>query len=591
MNRILAFFSIAVALLGATAIPAAGQGTTRVSVDSAGAEGNGESHEPAISPDGRFVAFYSSASNLVPGDTNGVDDVFVHVRRTGETSRVSVDSANAQGNGGSYISPISSISTDGRFMTFWSYSSNLVPGDGNGVVDIFVRDRETGATSRVSVDSAGAEGNGDCGRSSISSNGRFVAFHSAASNLAPGDTNNLTDVFVHDRETGATSRVSVDSSGAGGNTFGYFSAISSNGRFVVFESSSSNLVPGDTNGTNDIFVHDLRTGLTSRVSVDSAGVEGNGFSSYSAISSNGRFVAFNSSASNLVPGDTNDDSDVFVHDRRTGATSRVSIDSAGAEAIGSSTGPSISPNGRFISFHSGASNLVPNDANGSDDVFVHDRWTGETSRVSVDSAGAEGNGNSRGASMSSLGHFIAFDSDASNLAPGDTNGKTDIFVRDRSACDEGRVNAGAGEIVDVLFVNGSAGGPARRIALAPNTPFVVNLDSSPAAPGPGVYAMYAWPGASVPGEERVLPFGIGTTCRATPLSGGGRMPRAIWNSTGQRALGAPTMPSPLTPATLLEFPAGLGSAGSFYLQGIIADPGSAGSKPASVTNGITIDVR
>ena len=401
--------------------------TTRVSVDSAGAEGNNNSGTPSISSNGRYVAFRSTASNLVPGDGNGHTDVFVHDRQTGLTTRVSVDSAGAEGNNLS-IEP--SISADGSCVAFASFASNLVTGDGNGE-DVFVHDLRTGLTTRVSVDSAGAEGNDFSREPSISSNGRYVAFRSIASNLVPGDGNGHSDVFVHDRWTGLTTRVSLDSAGAEGNLASSQPSISSNGRCVAFLSEASNLVPGDGNGGIDVFVHDRQTGLTTRVSVDSAGAEGNSNSGPPSISSTGRYVAFGSTASNFVPEDGNNAGDIFVHDRRTGLTTRVSVDSAGAEGNSGSTVPSISANGHYVAFASLATNLVPEDGNLANDIFVHDRQTGLTTRVSVNSAGAEGDSNSLEPSISSSGRYVAFHSGASNLVPGDGNGEVDCFVHGR----------------------------------------------------------------------------------------------------------------------------------------------------------------
>ena len=183
----------------------------RVSVDSIGAEADSNSYYPSISSDGRYVAFESGASNLVAGDTNGDSDIFVHDRTTGNTTRVSVDSAGAEADSESY-SP--SISGDGRYVAFYSYASNLVAGDTNGQVDIFVHDRTTNTTTRVSVDSIGAEGDSESVFPSISSDGGYVAFYSRASNLVAGDTNGDSDIFVHERTTNTTTRVSVDSSGA-----------------------------------------------------------------------------------------------------------------------------------------------------------------------------------------------------------------------------------------------------------------------------------------------------------------------------------------------------------------------------------------
>ena len=348
--------------------------TTRVSVDSAGNPGNGDSGYAAISADSRYTAFSSSASNLVPGDTNGSRDIFVHDSQTGSTTRASVDSAGNQANG---PSAIPEISADGRYIVFCSDASNLVPGDTNSYWDVFVYDRQTGATTRVSVSSGGNQGTyGGCCYFSgavISADGRYVAFESGASNMVPGDTNGIPDIFVRDRQTGVTERVSVDSAGNQGNGYSWWAAISADGRYVAFYSEASNLVPGDTNGAPDVFVRDRQTGTTTRVSVDSAGNQANGSSAKPAMSADGRYTGFSSSASNLVPGDTNAVPDIFVHDSQTGTTTRVSVDSAGNQANQSSEDPAISADGRYVAFSSSAWNLVPGDtAYGPKDIFVHD---------------------------------------------------------------------------------------------------------------------------------------------------------------------------------------------------------------------------
>jgi len=402
--------------------------TTRVSIASDGAQGNGFSGAAAISADGRYVAFWSEATNLVPGDTNAREDIFVHDQVTSATTRVSIASDGAQANSAA-LWP--SISANGRYVAFYSGASNLVPGDTNGAADIFVHDRDTATTSRVSVASDGTQANGGSGYFPlISADGRYVAFESDASNLVPGDTNGTTDIFVHDRETGATSRVSVASNGDQANAWSSQPSISTNGRYVTFWSYASNLVPGDTNGTVDVFVHDRETGATTRVSVASDGAQANGHSnSPSSISANGRYVVFHSEASNLVPGDTNGLTDIFVHDRETGATTRVSVASNGAEANHESRQPSISTDGRYVAFRSYASNLVPGDTNGTADIFVHDRVTGATTRVSVANDGNQANDASTWPSVSADGRFVAFGSYASNLVPGDTNGTADVFLR------------------------------------------------------------------------------------------------------------------------------------------------------------------
>jgi LPXTG-site transpeptidase (sortase) family protein len=427
LTLLITFIVIVLLVLPVAVLAAAGD-TTRVSVDSSGTQANGNSNMSSISTGGRYVTFDSDASNLVTGDTNGRLDVFVHDRINGATTRVSVDSSGTQGNGHSF-SP--SISSDGRYVAFQSDATNLVAGDTNEVDDVFVHDRNTGATTRVSVDSSGTQGNGGSYNPYISSDGRYVVFLSNARNLVAGDTNFVYDIFVHDRTTGATTRVSVDSSGVQGNDNAFQPSISSDGRYVLFYSKASNLVTGDTNGVFDVFVHDRTTGVTRRISVDSSGVQGNDHSSVPYISSDGRYVAFASNATNLVAGDTNGVNDVFVHDLTTGATTRVSVDSSGVQGNGGSFTPSISSDGRYVVFLSAATNLVAGDTNGVSDVFVYDMITGATKRVSVDSSGVQGNGDPSYPYISSDGGYVAFVSYASNLVTGDTNGTEDVFVHER----------------------------------------------------------------------------------------------------------------------------------------------------------------
>ncbi|MEW6074124.1 MAG: hypothetical protein AB1726_16205 [Planctomycetota bacterium] len=355
---------------GLSALVAAQGTTTLASVDSAGIQASNWSREAAVSADGGSVAFSSFAPNLVPGDTNWKVDIFVHDQRTGATTRVSVDSAGIQGN---EDSGEASISAGGRFAAFRSLAFNLVPGDTNWRWDVFVHDRQSGQTTRVSVSSEGAQGDEDGDEPVISADGRFVAFSSKATNLVAGDTNARRDVFVHDRQSGETTRVSVSSEGTAGNGDSYSPSISADGRCVAFESGASNLVGGDTNARWDVFVHDLKPGETTRVSVGLWGAEGDGYSGYPAISSDGRCVTFGSGSTNFVAGDTNGWWDVFVHDRQRRATVRVSVDSTGDEGNGTSGPSAISSDGRYVVFQSIASNLVPGDMNVAHDIFVHDR--------------------------------------------------------------------------------------------------------------------------------------------------------------------------------------------------------------------------
>jgi Tol biopolymer transport system component len=424
--------------------------TERVSVASDGAQGNMGSWSTSISADGRYVAFDSVADNLVVGDTNGYNDIFVHDRVTGETTRVSVASDGIQGN---YYSINPSISANGRYVAFDSNASTLVLGDTNGCSDVFEHDRVTGETTRISVASDGTQGNESSFYPSVSADGRYVAFESASSNLVVGDTNDYVDVFVHDRVTGETTLISVATDGTQGIGGSYRPFISADGGNIAFVSGASNLVVGDTNGTEDIFVHDQESGETTRVSVASNGLQGNSSSGYlfsnpdifrPSISADGRFVAFQSQASNLVDGDSAmcwgwelkhpiyyNCSDIFVHDRQTGGTTRVSVASDGTQGNFDTYLQSISADGHFVEFESWASNLVAGDTNYANDIFVHDQLTGETTRVSVSNDGIQGNFDSGGSSISADGRYVAFGSSATNLVVGDTNGTADAFVRDR----------------------------------------------------------------------------------------------------------------------------------------------------------------
>lgn len=365
----------------------------RISVSSDGTEANNNSGSPSISADGRYVAYGSDATNLVPGDTNGVVDIFVFDRDTNTTERVSVASDGTEANDHS-AQP--SISADGRFVTYASGASSLVPGDTGGY-DIFVFDRETETTTRISVPGDATEVFYQCFNPSISADGRFITYDSNASSLVPDDTNGTTDVFVFDRLTNTTTRVSVASDGSEANDSSDDPSISADGRFVTYRSHASNLVSGDTNGTGDVFVLDRQTGTITRVSVPTdAGDEG-GFQP--EISANGQFVSYSKSLQG-----------VFVFDRLTNTTT--------AASEGTGFHSSISADGRFVTYD----NVFTDRPNDTTDVFLFDRLTNTITTVS------ETNNLSGGPSISADGRFLAYSSNATNLVPGDTNGAHDIFV-------------------------------------------------------------------------------------------------------------------------------------------------------------------
>jgi hypothetical protein len=382
----------------------------------------------SLSSDGRYTTFESSADNLVVGDLDSASDVFVYDRQTGQTEMVSVD-ANGINVYGYFYDP--SISDDGRYVAFYGYSDELTPNDTNSTEDVYVRDRQTGVVTRVSVKSNGAQANGYSYDPHISANGQFVVFVSYASNLVAGDTNNAYDVFVHNRTTGTTTRVSLKAASTQTNDSSWLPAVSADGNLVAFYSYATNLVTGDTNDSPDVFVRDIAAKTTTRVSVSSAGVQGNSWSEGPQISDNGRYVSFTSDADNLVTGDVNGNTDVFIRDRQTNTTTLVSRDAAGNQAEWA-YGSSLSADGALVAFES-PSGLLPGGATNSYDVYVRNWQTGTIVRASVSNSNAGGNGESWGPALSADGTAVAFHSVATNLVTGDNNLATDIFVRKMSA--------------------------------------------------------------------------------------------------------------------------------------------------------------
>ncbi|MCU7728519.1 hypothetical protein ODJ79_32815 [Actinoplanes sp. KI2] len=407
----------------ASGIPAHADGTagttTAVAVTPDGKPDMDSSDSSSVSADGRYVAFRSASKRLVPGDTKRSFDIFVRDRQAGTVERVSVDSAGHQGSGDS---DAPSISADGRFVAFNSKSANLVPGDTNGWSDVFVHDRQTGTTERVSQGTGGEEANWDSFNPSLSADGRFVVFESAATNLVAGDTNDVPDAFVVDRQTGRTERVSVDSYGRQATDIVTQSSISADGRYVAFVSAAPNLdLRPDTNHAADVFVHDRSTAETERVSLTAAGTQASGPSLVARISGDGRHVAFEADG-NLVPDDTNNQADIYVRDLNTGALTWASREEfrRPTETPGRTptVRPAISADGRFVAFTSGQHGLVPNDGNGRWDVFVRDVQTGGIELASSADDGTQATGESRDPSISADGRFVAFTSYAQNLVPG-----------------------------------------------------------------------------------------------------------------------------------------------------------------------------
>jgi len=381
--------------------------------------GDGGSQGASISGDGRYVAFSSRADNLVPDDTNGNYDPFVKDMTTGTITRISNPRA-------SYDTP--RMSADGRYVVYSGRDDQVGDDTGRRYNDIFVRELATATVTIASTDSAGMASDGHSGCPSISADGRYVAFESYADNLVSGDTNNASDVFVKDLSTGIVTRVSTDSAGHEGNAASNSASISADGRYVAFISDADNLVSDDTNGQIDIFVKDLSTGITTRAStVGTQSYQGFVFPQSLSISADGRYVAFYSYADNLVSGDTNGRTDIFIKDLWTGITTRASTDSAGHEGNLDSYDPSISADGRYVAFMSGASNLVSGDTNSASDVFMKDLKTGKTMLISKGDPGTAGDGESLWPSISADGRYVAFNSSADNLYPLDPTRSGNVF--------------------------------------------------------------------------------------------------------------------------------------------------------------------
>lgn len=429
MRRLLCAVSIVLIVAAWPSAAAAGDSIEVASVASDGTRADSVSFNAALNSDGQIVAFWSGATNLVSDDENGAYDVFVRDRSSGTTERVSVSSDGSEGNADSTHT---AVSRDGRFVAFISAASNLVSDDTNEAWDVFVRDRRAGTTERVSVASDGTAGNGHSDRSvSISDDGRYVVFSSTATNLVADDTNEVVDVFLHDRVAHSTIRVSVSNGERQGDGDSDSAVISGDGGHVAFRSEASNLVRDDANEAADIFVRDLAHNTTKLVSISNRGRQGNRNSTAPSISRDGRFIAFGSGARSLTPGDTNEVWDIFVRDQHEGTTTRVNLSSDGEQTNAGSDLPSISADGRYVAFRSRASNLVADDNNWSTDVFVNDRLTGTTHRISVSSEGAEGFTHSDAPSISADGKYVAFESGAENFDPDDTNWAFDIFIAAR----------------------------------------------------------------------------------------------------------------------------------------------------------------
>ncbi|MFC5831836.1 S8 family serine peptidase [Nonomuraea insulae] len=389
--------------------------TERVSLGTDGRQANHDTWWPELSGDGSVVVYASFATNLTDEqDTNGELDVFSTDLRTRATERVSVPIGGGVANSFS-LSP--TVSRDGRFVGFNSGASNLVQGDTNGVSDSFLYDRQTGTAEMISVSSDGTPGDDLSGAPRVSADGRYAVFDSMASNLVPGDTNESNDVFLRDRQTGTTERISVAQDGTQVTGNAREATISADGRYVTFQASTPDLVPGDDNGEMDSYLLDREARTLKRITGPYPDTSTDG----PVISADGTALAFTNGVGL---------GEIYVHDLASGKSDLVSVtvDGQGTRAL--TFAPSLSGDGGKVAFYSDSGALVSGDTNQLSDVFLRDVAAGTTTRLSAAPGGVEGDGRSTLPSISEDGRYVTFESTSANLAEGDTNRRSDVFVHD-----------------------------------------------------------------------------------------------------------------------------------------------------------------
>jgi uncharacterized repeat protein (TIGR01451 family) len=397
------------------------------SASAAGVPSDGEALAPSVSADGAMVAFFSTATNLHPADTDAGPDVYVKNVRTDEVVLVSRGAGGAKGNGDSRL-PV--VSPDGKRVAFVSEATNLHPA---GVPGVYVKDLATGALELASVTQAGAPANAGADRVALSADGRRVAFSTPATNLDPRDSVADFDVYVKDLDSGRLTLASLSASGE--KRVGLFGSLapslSADGSRVAFHSDAAGLHPDDGDQTGDVFVRDLQTGQLVLASTNDVGAKGNGQSSAPSLAGDGRKVAFVSFATNLDPALTvNGLAAIYLKDLVTGDLSLVSRDAAGGLILGGISAPSMSADATRIAFDSSSTNAHPADADAVSDVFVKDLATGHVFLASASSAGVKGNGASYPAALSSDGSTAVFRSEATNLHPADTDSASDVYAKE-----------------------------------------------------------------------------------------------------------------------------------------------------------------
>lgn len=419
-----------------------------MSTSSTGAQGTGISGSPRLSTDGRFLAFQTNAFNLT-GDPALNFQVVLKDTATGAVDVVSRSPLGPPGNGGAFSSGWPS--EDGRYVAFSSTATNLVAPDGNGnLADAFVFDRQLNAIERVSISSAGVQGNERTFVADMTPDGRFVVMETLASNLVPNDLNQTWDVILRDRVSNTTERISVTAANSEPNGSSRGARISADGRYVAFGSSATNIVPNISNGFTNIYIRDRLAGTVTRIGMGLAGAQPGGNSDVFGISASGSRVLIRSNAFNLVPNDWNGKSDFFLLDLGQGTTTRVSLGDLGQEGDGDVLQGDLSRDGTIAGFSSLANNLTAGDANPGSDLFIHEIASGRTLLVTRNSLGVQGaipclpppsplnplcGGQHLSMGLSADGRFVAFEHAGGVLIPSgvDVNGSMrDIFMNDWS---------------------------------------------------------------------------------------------------------------------------------------------------------------
>ncbi len=402
------------------------------SITALGVKGNDNSLDPDISSSGQRVAFDSRADNLAAGgDTNLGDDIFVKDLTTGD---LFLASSSDPGTIGDDFSVGPSIGAAGTRVGFYSAATNLDPGDVDALYDVYVKVLDTGNIILASTSDVGVKGNGYSLAPSLARLGKKLAFYSTSTNLDPLDVDLTADIYLKNLATGDIRLVSTSTGGTKGNGYSSEPSLASNVDVVAFASLATNLDPADADSISDIFVKDLTTGTLTLASTSDAGVKGSNSSIHASISSGGRWVAFESTSDNLDPSDADIDADIYVKDLTAGDLVLVSTSDDGVKGNGRSFQPSISGDGRRVAFYSESTNLDPADTDTEADVYVKDLATGDIVLASTSEDGVKGDARSATASLSGKGKYVAFQSEAANLDPADTDNVIDIFRKEPLIC-------------------------------------------------------------------------------------------------------------------------------------------------------------